>query len=201
MCDAGAAGARCIDAVARWRTIAPQVRVRTRQVEQRSLQSAQADADGDIAMEAPDTSSVPMSQPSALPEHIAKQLQGPVRRAAGAQFVSATVCSPGRRDGCVWLYVCLCLCLCLCLVPVRSPVPVRVAVCGFVTAAQDSSPMVAKVAKKSSRAMAASTFLSRAKSKRAQRGPKPRARYPVYFKFQEGFTNAVRRSVTMSELL
>ena len=45
------------------------------------------------------------------------------------------------------------------------------------------------------------TFLSRAKSRRTQRGPKPRQMFPVYFKFQEGFTNAVRRAVTIEELL
>ncbi|KAA0156639.1 hypothetical protein FNF29_00750 [Cafeteria roenbergensis] len=67
-----------------------------------------------------------------------------------------------------------------------------------------ASPVKAVVSAAVAKAAAAQGFLGKLRERRAeQKGSRvaPRARFPVYFKFQEGFTDAVRRPVTLEELL
>lgn len=67
-----------------------------------------------------------------------------------------------------------------------------------------ASPVKAVVSAAVAKAAAAQGFLGKLRERRAEKkGSRvaPKARFPVYFKFQEGFTDAVRRPVTLEELL
>lgn len=67
-----------------------------------------------------------------------------------------------------------------------------------------ASPLKAVVSAAVAKAAAAQGFLGKLRERRAEKkGSRvaPKARFPVYFKFQEGFTDAVRRPVTLEELL